>query len=75
VQIPPSGLAWLGKQKLLRHALVGLGDELPHCTAIINASTAEVALAAMPAASNELESALQRIQNDGTGTGEDALVK
>jgi hypothetical protein len=69
MQIPPSGASWLGKQKLLRHALVGLDGELPQCAAIINASTAELALAAMPDASSELESAVQRIHNDGTGDG------
>jgi hypothetical protein len=57
--LPPS--RWYTPRNQLRTLLVGLEDQLPTCTQIVNAGTAYQARNLIPGARNEIEAALRQL--------------
>jgi hypothetical protein len=57
----PATDGWKDPRNRLRHALVGLTEELPRCVAIVNAGGAAMAKGAASIARDEVEQALRRL--------------
>jgi len=62
----PATDGWRAPANRLRHALVGLTEELPLCVAVVNAGADHLAMAAASKARDEVEQTLRRLEEDGS---------